>query len=216
LTALGDTEAKLRAHIGHSSRWAIRFVLLKLGQSRGYQIDARKKGVTLRGIGFQTCPEAFGRIRTGLETYPTPVGVIDLSRLPPAERAEYEQLLAKKKGTAPATPVSRDAESSERSAGLADGCSHRLPGHSARASEPNTCTHGSVEVKAAAINAGQSSNEVPVGNRQPNMLDSDDKNPNKPATTSKSPKPLDPVWQEFLGGVYCKLRPQNRKRRRRR
>ena len=68
------TEARLRAELNHNEPWIIKFVLMKLGQSRGYIKDRPKR---------RTAPPE-----------PTPVGVPDPSRLTPEQRAEYEQLRA--------------------------------------------------------------------------------------------------------------------------
>ena len=78
-------EAKLRAALQDNGRWVVRFLLMKLGRARGYvQAD----------LASDRQPPA-----------PKPIGVFDLSRLTPEERAEYEQLLAIVQGRAPAGPA---------------------------------------------------------------------------------------------------------------
>jgi hypothetical protein len=92
-------DAKLRAEISARQRWAIRFVLTKLGKSRGY-VQGRPE------------PPA-----------PKPIGVPDLSRLTPEERAEYEQLLAIARGNAPsgsAAPAGTATPPSSGAAALPD------------------------------------------------------------------------------------------------
>jgi hypothetical protein len=211
---LDHAEAVLRSEIEHLKAWAICFVLLTLGRSRGYVKPPRSRwpgrpgsgrAHTTRAVNAPATPGSFeappsnsharteAKLRVGIQGRNRWVVRFVLLNLGQSrgycrdQRKRARNSVTKPAGVFDPSCAKPAAERAERD---------QFPAAADSPTAQSQKTEG----------RGQTTEDRQIGSGQAG----------KQAVQHSPNKPLDPVWREFLGGVYSKLRPpRNRKRRRR-